>query len=99
MEGIGSWLINSVINCYLALFLACVFCSALLLDLIMQSLQRSSNLQYRITTIKEGILLSIWEPAGLTDERVKPFLYMVNHKLQSQIEAQMILRDYLTATE
>lgn len=74
-------------------------CSALLLNLIMQSLQRSSNLQYRITTIKEGILLSIWEPAGLTDVRVKPFLYMVNHKLHSQTEVQKILQAYLTAPE
>jgi hypothetical protein len=54
-------------------------------------------LKYNLTRTEIGVLLSIWEPAPLSENRVKPFLFMANHRLPSADEAEEILNAYLAA--
>ena len=52
-------------------------------------------LKYNIAPIEGGVVLSIWEPAPKNEVRVKPFLYMVRYRLDSEAEATKILSQYL----
>ncbi|MCL6434224.1 MAG: hypothetical protein K6T90_08385 [Leptolyngbyaceae cyanobacterium HOT.MB2.61] len=62
----------------------------------MQTLKLTpSKVQYSITPIEGGVNLCIWEPAGVTEGRSKPFLFKINYRLPSNIEAQKVLREYL----
>jgi hypothetical protein len=53
------------------------------------------NLQYKITATTDGVHLCVWETARMSDVRVKPFLFKVNHHLSSHEEAEQVLRYYL----
>lgn len=44
---------------------------------------------------EDNILLAIWEPAPTTDTRTRPFLFVAKHLLRSEVEAKMILDQYL----
>jgi hypothetical protein len=61
----------------------------------MQTLKQPPSIQYSITQNEEGVTLCIWEPAKITEVRVKPFLFKVNHRLPSSAEAKRVLSDYL----
>ncbi|UBF25896.1 hypothetical protein K9N68_30865 [Kovacikia minuta CCNUW1] len=61
----------------------------------MQSLKPLPPIQYSITQNEEGVTLCIWEPARITEVRVKPFLFKINHRLPSNDEARRVLSDYL----
>jgi hypothetical protein len=65
----------------------------------MQSLKAPHSLKYNLTPVTEGVLLSIWEPAPVTEQRARPFLFMAKHRLPSEDEAQEILNYYLSAYE
>ncbi|MGA7937978.1 MAG: hypothetical protein WCA35_30800 [Kovacikia sp.] len=61
----------------------------------MSNLKVTPEIQYSITQYEGGVSLCIWEPARVTDVRVKPFLFKINHRLPSKDEAQKVLSDYL----
>ena len=61
----------------------------------MQSSSTPHLLKYNIAPIEGGVVLSIWEPATKNEVRVKPFLYMVRYRLDSEAEATKILSQYL----
>lgn len=63
----------------------------------MQTLKAPQFLKYNVTPTTDGVLLSIWEPAPITDKRVRPFLFMAKHRLPSDAQAQEILDYYLSA--
>lgn len=65
----------------------------------MQSVDIPQLIKYSITPIDDGILLCIWEPAPLSESRVRPFLFMARYRLASQAEAQQILDYYETIYE
>jgi len=52
-------------------------------------------LEYQILQSPEGLVVSIWEPAPLTPTRVSPFMFKVNHRVDSEEEAHRVLNDYL----
>jgi hypothetical protein len=54
-------------------------------------------LKYNIFHKEDGVLLCMWEPAPLTEMRVKPFLYMVRQRVESEAEAMDLLNQYLSA--
>jgi hypothetical protein len=54
-----------------------------------------SGLEYAIVQSDEGLMVSIWEPAPLTPTRVSPFMFKVNHRVDSKEEAYQFLRRYL----
>jgi hypothetical protein len=56
----------------------------------------SHPLEYNITPIEKGVLLSIWEPAPKNDIRVRPFLFMVKCRLLSEVDAKRLLAHYLS---
>jgi GrpB-like predicted nucleotidyltransferase (UPF0157 family) len=53
------------------------------------------TLEYKIVQSPEGLVISIWEPAPLTATRVSPFMFKVNHRVDSEEEAHRVLNDYL----
>jgi hypothetical protein len=56
----------------------------------------SHPLEYNITPIEKGVLLSIWEPAPKNEVRVRPFLFMVKCRLLSEVDAKRLLAHYLS---
>lgn len=54
-------------------------------------------IKYNIFPKEDGVLLCMWEPAPLSEMRVKPFLYMVKQRLGSETEALDVLNRYLSA--
>ncbi|NEP18587.1 MAG: hypothetical protein F6J97_17070, partial [Leptolyngbya sp. SIO4C1] len=44
---------------------------------------------------ENGYLLKIWEPASVSDDRLKPYFYMINYSAQSMSEAKAMLRQYM----
>jgi hypothetical protein len=56
----------------------------------------SHPLEYNITPMEKGVLLSIWEPAPKNDIRVRPFLFMVKCRLLSEVDAKRLLAHYLS---
>ncbi|NJN87870.1 MAG: hypothetical protein HC881_18195 [Leptolyngbyaceae cyanobacterium SL_7_1] len=65
----------------------------------MQSVEIPQLIKYSMTPIDEGVLLCIWEPAPLSESRVRPFLFMARYRLASETEAQQILEYYETIYE
>lgn len=63
----------------------------------MQSLETSHQIKYTLAPKDGGVMLCIWEPASLTENRAKPFLFMVRQRFQSEEEAQKVLDYYLLA--
>lgn len=52
-------------------------------------------LEYQIIHSEDGIILSVWEPAPLTPNRVSPFMFKVNQRVESEVEAHRVLNRYL----
>lgn len=63
----------------------------------MQSITTPQLLKYNLTRSKDGIQLCIWEPAPITPDRVKPFLFMARYRLVSEEEVRDILQSYQMA--
>ena len=57
------------------------------------------TLRYKITQQDEGLILYVWEPANLTEARVRPFLFMAKHPIGDKDMAMEILNQYLTTYE
>jgi hypothetical protein len=49
-------------------------------------------INYSIEQTGNGYTLTIWEPAPLTSDRVKPFVFKANYIISSPIEAYGLLR-------
>jgi hypothetical protein len=49
-------------------------------------------INYSIEQTGNGYTLTIWEPAPLTSDRVKPFVFKANYIISSPIEAFALLR-------
>lgn len=62
----------------------------------MQSIEIPQLIKYSLTPVDEGILLCIWEPAPLSETRVRPFLFMARYRLASETEAKQVLEYYET---
>jgi hypothetical protein len=54
------------------------------------------SLEYNITPIEKGVLLSIWEPAPKNEIRVRPFLFMVKCRLLSEVDAKKLVAHYMS---
>lgn len=54
-------------------------------------------LKYNVTPTNLGVLLKIWEPAPTSNHRLRPFLFMINQRLETADEAQQVLGEYLAA--
>lgn len=52
-------------------------------------------LHFRISQRPSGTRLTLWELAAVPDNRVKPYLYMVNYYLETLEEAKGLLRQHL----
>lgn len=63
----------------------------------MQSLEIPQLIKYSITPKDDGVLLCIWEPAPMTDTRVRPFLFMARYRLADDNEAKTVLEEYQVA--
>ena len=50
--------------------------------------------QSKVEHTSNGVLLSIWEPATRTGDRVKPFLFKVNFLCESLAEASDRLDEF-----
>ncbi len=48
---------------------------------------------------EDVILLAIWEPAPTTENRTRPFLFVVKHLLRSEEDAKAIFTQYLEMYE
>lgn len=53
------------------------------------------KLHYKVTPNDEGVMLCIWEPAETSEDRVRPFLYMVKHQLHSADKVPEVLQHYM----
>ncbi len=49
-------------------------------------------INYLIEAIDDGYMLTVWEPAPLTNERVKPFFFKANYIISSPLEAFGLLK-------
>jgi hypothetical protein len=49
-------------------------------------------INYSIEQTGNGYTLTIWEPAPLTGDRVKPFLFKANYIISSPLEAFGLLK-------
>jgi hypothetical protein len=58
-----------------------------------------SPIQHRITPVEEGVMLSIWESAPVTSDRIHPYLYVANYRVSTTDEAQQILNEYLAIAQ
>ena len=63
----------------------------------MFALGTAHTIHYRLTVIEDDVRLRIWEPASTTDQRVSPYLFMLNYVLVSETEAKRVLNLYLQA--
>ena len=63
----------------------------------MFALETAHTIHYRLTVIEDGVRLRLWEPAPKTNQRVSPYLFMVNYVLTSETEAKEVLNLYLEA--
>lgn len=52
-------------------------------------------IHYRLIEIEEGVRLRVWEPAPKNNQRLNPYLFMVNYVLTSETEAKKVLNLYL----
>ncbi|MEM9906939.1 MAG: hypothetical protein AAF921_18125 [Cyanobacteria bacterium P01_D01_bin.44] len=53
------------------------------------------KVRYQMVESDETILLKIWEPAAVDDNRLKPYFFMVNYSVPSMGEAKAILKQYM----
>jgi hypothetical protein len=60
----------------------------------MKSPQLPNGMNYSIISSGTEIVLSIWEPAQVTESRILPFLFKTNYRLSSEAEAHRMLRNY-----
>jgi hypothetical protein len=56
-------------------------------------------LRYRLKESSHGFVLYIWEPAHLSESRVRPFLFMAKHPTANREAAMEILNQYLQTHE
>ena len=63
----------------------------------MVALGPAHTIHYRVTVLENGVRLRLWEPASKTEQRVSPYLFMVNYVLASEAEAKRVLNLYLQA--
>lgn len=56
-------------------------------------------LRYRIKEGSNGFVLYVWEPAHLSENRVRPFLFMAKHPTANREAAMEILNQYLQTHE
>lgn len=52
-------------------------------------------IKYNVIPNDQGVMLCIWEPAQVSKDRAKPFLYMVKHQLLSEEMVQNVLDQYV----
>jgi len=57
------------------------------------------TLRYKITQNDDGLVLYVWEPAMLTEARVRPFVFMAKHPIGDKDMAMEILSQYLSNYE
>ncbi|MBD1910733.1 MULTISPECIES: hypothetical protein [unclassified Leptolyngbya] len=57
------------------------------------------TLRYKITQHDDGLILYVWEPATLTEARVRPFTFMAKHPIGDKEMAMEILSQYLSTYE
>lgn len=60
-----------------------------------QELMNYGKVRYQMVEADDTILLKIWEPAAVDDNRLKPYFFMVNYSVQSMGEAKAILKQYM----
>lgn len=53
------------------------------------------TIKYNVIPNEQGVMLCIWEPAQVSKDRAKPFLYMVKHQLLSAEMVQSVLDQYV----
>jgi hypothetical protein len=53
-----------------------------------------STIKYNVIPNDQGVMLCIWEPAQVSKDRAKPFLYMVKHQLLSETMVPGVLSQY-----
>lgn len=60
----------------------------------MKATQLPNGMTYSIISSGTEIVLSIWEPAQVTESRILPFLFKTNYRFSSEAEAHRMLRSY-----
>ncbi|MEX0268501.1 hypothetical protein AB3R30_05120 [Leptolyngbyaceae cyanobacterium UHCC 1019] len=60
----------------------------------MKSSQLPNGMTYSLIASGTEIILSVWEPAQITESRILPFLFKTNYRLSSEAEAHRMLRNY-----
>jgi len=60
----------------------------------MNSSKLPDGMTYSIISKGTEIVLSIWEPAQVTESRILPFLFKTNYRFSSEAEAHRMLRNY-----
>ncbi len=53
------------------------------------------RIQWQISPCETGVHLSVWEPAPVSGDRLNPYLFMANYRLDSEAQAHQILQQYL----
>ncbi|HEY9878509.1 MAG TPA: hypothetical protein V6D29_08635 [Leptolyngbyaceae cyanobacterium] len=61
----------------------------------MYALASDHILHFRISQRPGGVKLTLWELAPAPENRLKPYLYLVNYHLNSLEEARGLLRQHL----
>jgi hypothetical protein len=61
----------------------------------MQVLHPVHRFRYSITPNRRGVTLCVWEVEKKAASSEQPFLFKVNHRLNSETEAQQLLQHYL----
>lgn len=61
----------------------------------MYALASDHILHFRISQRPGGVKLTLWELAPASENRIKPYLYLVNYQLNSLEEARGLLRQHL----
>jgi hypothetical protein len=63
----------------------------------MKPTQLPNGMTYSIISNGAEIVLSIWEPAQVTESRILPFLFKTNYRFSSEAEAHRMVRSYQTS--
>ena len=51
-------------------------------------------MKYRISQTETGVLLRVWAPAPLSEDRTRPYLFLAQYRLASEKEAIKLLGAY-----